>query len=226
MSVPKKLRDKYESDYHTGRIAETFGGFEEAHWKDKHRWEETAKNISRYNLNFWYNSFPRILEIGCGEGSLLSELSKYNYNRGIYAGIDISQYALKHSVAPNLPLTLACASELPFKNNYFDAVLAFDVLEHLPYELAFHDAMMEIGRVLKPKGKLIVTIPLQNRDGTKNILKSNGILEHYIVQDEDWWKIELECYGFKLNMNGDSLKNKGYPYNMSPLNHFLDFERV
>lgn len=225
MSIPIELRSKYESDYHTGKISESFGGFEESHWKDINRWSETAKNISRYNFNFWYNSYPKVLEIGCGEGSLLSELYKYNFGRGVYTGIDISHYAISHSVDRNVKYARACASELPFKSNTFDVVMAFDVLEHLPYGAHFSNSIKEIGRVIKSKGKLIITIPLQNRDGSKDILESQGVLEHYIVQNADWWKLELGQYGFKFILSGDSLKEKGYPYNMSPLNHFLEFER-
>ena len=50
------------------------------------------------------------------------------------------------------------ATELKFPNESFDRVLAISMVEHLPF---FMDsvAMKEMGRVLKPDGKIIVTVP-------------------------------------------------------------------
>ena len=46
-------------------------------------------------------------------------------------------------------------SDLAVAHGYFDRVLMFDVVEHLhPWEL--HEAMLEVGRVLKPDGKFII----------------------------------------------------------------------
>lgn len=45
---------------------------------------------------------------------------------------------------------------LPFKNNSFDNVLAGEIIEHLDNPLGF---LKEGYRVLKPKGKLVITTP-------------------------------------------------------------------
>jgi len=235
MSISKEIRDKYEEEYHTGKIANEFGGFSEEHWLNKDRWFITAKNLSD-SLFSWANGPPCVLEIGCGEGPLLSELRKYNYGRGKFVGIDISSYAITHNVNQSILYSRACASELPFKDGVFDFVFAFDVLEHLPYPSIFIPAIKDIVRVLKKEGTLAVTIPLENRDGTKNILENSGVKEHYIVMDNKWWSDELYKQGlldvteFKygedcFNKNG-VLFEKGYPYNMSPLNHYMEFSKI
>jgi SAM-dependent methyltransferase len=50
----------------------------------------------------------------------------------------------------------ADATAIPFGNEVFDAVFLFDVLEHLDEEAK---ALGEIRRVLRPGGKLLVTVP-------------------------------------------------------------------
>jgi ubiquinone/menaquinone biosynthesis C-methylase UbiE len=51
---------------------------------------------------------------------------------------------------------LGSATQMPFDEAQFDAVVALDVLEHIPDDVA---ATREIFRVLKPGGVLIVTVP-------------------------------------------------------------------
>lgn len=45
---------------------------------------------------------------------------------------------------------------LPFKDSEFDAILCFETIEHMPYP---SDFMLELFRVLKPKGELLLTTP-------------------------------------------------------------------
>jgi SAM-dependent methyltransferase len=71
-----------------------------------------------------------------------------------YIALDYPQTGLNlYKQTPNI---LANASTLPVQANTVDAVLMMDVIEHLrePYQ-----ALQESFRVLKPKGKLLVTIP-------------------------------------------------------------------
>lgn len=48
------------------------------------------------------------------------------------------------------------ALDMPFPDAYFDRVIASEVLEHIPDDMA---AMREIVRVLKPGGRVAVTVP-------------------------------------------------------------------
>jgi SAM-dependent methyltransferase len=50
----------------------------------------------------------------------------------------------------------ADATAIPFGDSVFDAVFLFDVLEHVDEE---SKALAEIRRVLRPEGKLLVTVP-------------------------------------------------------------------
>ena len=47
-------------------------------------------------------------------------------------------------------------TSIPIENDYFDAVMCVEVFEHLPNPI---EALLELNRVLKPGGKLILTAP-------------------------------------------------------------------
>jgi len=107
----------------------------------------------------------RLLDVGCGRGEIISHCMRL----GIEAyGVDYAQVAAqmtrevieheRHSSGESsrsAGVYLADAKYLPFPDSYFDRVLLFDVVEHLyPWEL--NQAMIQIRRVLKTEGKLII----------------------------------------------------------------------
>ena len=47
-------------------------------------------------------------------------------------------------------------TSIPIESDYFDAVMCIEVFEHLPNPI---EALLELNRVLKPGGKLILTAP-------------------------------------------------------------------
>lgn len=96
----------------------------------------------------------RILEIGCGDGKLLSVLQTHN----VVFGVDASATGTERCAQKGVEAyCLDVSSEpLPFPDGAFDYLLALETLEHLtnPYF-----AMLEMWRVLKERGKLICSIP-------------------------------------------------------------------
>lgn len=79
-------------------------------------------------------------------------------------GVDIRKYDEKH---PNLTIVVADIMHLPLHNNYFDVVIAISTIEHIGIgyygdpivEQGDRLAFKEIRRVLKEKGKVVVTVP-------------------------------------------------------------------
>ena len=96
---------------------------------------------------------PRILDVGCGTGANLLMLSKY----GDAEGVDISEDALAFCRERGLDkVKLGAGEELPYEDNSFDLVTAFDVVEHMDDDLA---GLREMRRVLRPGGRVLLFVP-------------------------------------------------------------------
>lgn len=95
----------------------------------------------------------RLLDIGCGTGAMLDMLSPF----GSVVGADFAPQALEFCrTRGDYPLARADVRCLPFAEASFDAVTAMDVIEHIDDDKA---ATTEIFRVLRPGGRLFVTVP-------------------------------------------------------------------
>jgi len=120
----------------------------------------TLAHIQRYE---WVSSFLQgscCLDVGCGSGYGAYYLAKNGASTII--GVDISstaiKYAQKHYKTENLEFKRMDSLNLKFRDNTFDAVISFDVLEHIDeeYQSKF---ISEIARVLKDDGKIYIGCP-------------------------------------------------------------------
>ena len=96
-----------------------------------------------------------ILDLGCGNGSI----GKFKPNLSIeVVGIDIDINLLKEaSKFEDVLLYDLEKGNLPFPNNYFDGIIAKDILEHV-YNPSL--IMTEMYRILKPNKKAIISVPM------------------------------------------------------------------
>ncbi|MFH1676320.1 MAG: class I SAM-dependent methyltransferase [bacterium] len=116
-----------------------------------------AEHIARYKFALEYVKGLKVLDLGCGEGYgsniLLSSAKSVT-------GVDLSPEAIGHASenyrAENLKFVVGDAGKLPFEDAEFDAIVCFEVFEHVenPVEL-----LKESRRLLKPKGKLLLSTP-------------------------------------------------------------------
>ncbi len=97
----------------------------------------------------------RLLEVGCSSGMFLDAMRKSG-SWDVY-GVDISEHATKYA-RDQLGLNVFCGQleEAQFPDKFFDVVVLWDVLEHLPNPRA---ALVEIRRVLADDGWLIFRVP-------------------------------------------------------------------
>ena len=130
-----------------------------------YHWQQVSPNIFRFNAYVAAryrqvvklmprNSQLRILDVGCGDGVLLSLIGK-----GRLYGVDPDQDSLDFAAAKiKAKLVRAKAEKLPFSNNFFDVVVATEIIEHLsqPERL-----IAEAKRVLRQGGRLILTTPVK-----------------------------------------------------------------
>ena len=100
----------------------------------------------------------KILDFGCGLGGNHKFISK----RGKYVGIDILEANIAYAKKKyGDDFLLFDGSRIPFADESFDEVHAYDVLEHVDdLELALD----ELDRVLKKNGKIFITIPAEKSE--------------------------------------------------------------
>ena len=105
----------------------------------------------------------RVLDFGSGLGAMLPWHLKSYRETHLY---DSHPMVMQHleELKKNEPytdlklhMTLQSLKELP--ENYFDTIFALDVLEHVDN---LPDVLVELKRLLKPKGKLVVSSPTEN----------------------------------------------------------------
>ncbi|MGH9197140.1 MAG: class I SAM-dependent methyltransferase [Acidimicrobiia bacterium] len=109
----------------------------------------------------------RVLDIGCGAGRHSFEVLKRG---GVAVSVDLNPAVLEDVFAtagamkemgeipaPGHSVVISAdALHLPFPDESFDVVIASEVLEHIPDDV---EAMREFERILRPGGRLAVTVP-------------------------------------------------------------------
>lgn len=96
----------------------------------------------------------RLLDVGCATGALLLGLPDIGHR----SGVDISTEQIKIAMTEGLEARV-CDLErdaLPYEDETFDVVCAFDVIEHV---LHTDHALNEMNRVLRPGGTFIGSVP-------------------------------------------------------------------
>jgi SAM-dependent methyltransferase len=96
----------------------------------------------------------QILEIGCGTGGNLAMLSCFGQVQAMEYDDQARELA---TTITGLPVAAGGLPEpVPFENGRFDLVCLLDVLEHIEDDGA---ALARAGQLLKPGGRLLVTVP-------------------------------------------------------------------
>lgn len=100
-----------------------------------------------------FSKVNRLLELGCGNGKLWQENKINLRNREIFLS-DISEgmvEEVRNKLGSDFNCIVADAEKIPFKDAYFDSIIANHVLFYLN---DLNQGLKEISRVLKPNGVL------------------------------------------------------------------------
>jgi SAM-dependent methyltransferase len=119
-------------------------------WFTERRWL-FSRLIGRFGLP----RDARILDIGTSTGTNLRMLRELGYTRS--EGLDASEEAVRWCAEKGYgKVTRGDVCALPFADETFDCVLATDIIEHVDDDVT---ALREIRRVLKPDGRVLITVP-------------------------------------------------------------------
>ncbi|WP_051463685.1 class I SAM-dependent methyltransferase [Leptolyngbya sp. PCC 6406] len=101
-------------------------------------------------------SHGRILDLGCGTGTLIQRLLHLTPETEI-VGLDPSAEMLsvaRQKLPKSVELLVGSADKIPFPNESFDLVISTNAFHYFRHP---SQAIQEIKRVLKPNGNLVIT---------------------------------------------------------------------
>lgn len=144
-----------------------------------------------------------VLDIGCNNGQNTAKAATkckkvigFDFDENL---LKIAQRDIKRKKINNIKLIRSNAEhKLPFRDNTFDVVLFFAVLEHLVNR---KQAVQEVSRVLKPAGTLLLSVP--NKDTTWKRMQRHARLSYYSDADH---KIEFTKNSIKSLLEANSFK--------------------
>jgi ubiquinone/menaquinone biosynthesis C-methylase UbiE len=154
----------------------------------------------------------KILEIGCGNGSLTFHL----YMKGaLVIGTDISEDFIENAKErfPNIPeenFIVMGGDVLNFPDNTFDYVFSFDVLEHIKDT---DEHLQEVKRVLKPNGIYGFGTPNKITNIPWEIISSKSLTK---------WKT-YHCSLHTYNQLKRRLRKNGFDYDFINIPIMNDF---
>jgi len=148
------------------------------YWKRRHkrgvnlRGRKRTSSFERLRSIWKKKAQGNILDVGCAEGNMSRELSKY----GFVVGIDVCLPLLKKAVRASqgkIAFVWGLGDKLPLKDKSFDFVLCSEVIEHVLNDMSL---LTEIHRVMKKKSYLLISTPRKDSQGIYSIVK-NTILK-------------------------------------------------
>ncbi len=167
---------------------------------DEIEWRARAKR--KLIFQFFQRNLPKsngkikVLDYGCGSGLFQIELEKNFTNVEAY-GIDTSKEAIEFCKKRGLErVKFYKGAKIPFKDEFFDTVVAIDVLEHIKNDLS---ALKEIKRVLRKDGLGFFLVPAHMSLWSKRDLE----LKHF----RRYLKKELDLKSKKVGFRVIDSKN-------------------
>ncbi len=145
-------RRLFDADYYYGQKRSNYGAYD--HLDNLKHWQPVLTLFERHHIQ------GSILDIGCAFGYFLKYAAP-GFNS--VSGADISEFAVEKA-GETLPrgqfITLDLdTEELPFPDESFDIVTAFDVLEHTKSIAA---SMKKIYPKIKKGGYLLFSVPVKD----------------------------------------------------------------
>jgi len=154
-----------------------------------------ARHLAAYLWARSYVAQRDVLEIGVNRGygaQLLSPTARH------YVGIDLEfEHAKRTLVDAGIATVQANGQKLPLADRTVDVVVAFQLIEHVWSDGGL---LAEIGRVLRPGGRLLVSTPQAKRRLLLGQIPWND--EHLREYDERSWSARLRGHFGSVEISG------------------------
>ena len=182
-------------EYYDGNRLNGYGGF-----KYDGRWQKLLpKIIKKYKLT----KKSKVLDLGCKKGFLLKDLNILIPGITSY-GIENHAYALKKSVKCKSKLILSDYYKIPFKNKYFDFVIAFNSL----YMQNLGDVIKSLKEIERVSKKSYIVLASGENDQERNKFYRWTLIGTSILLKKEW-KTLFKKIKFKGDYYFSSAKSLG-----------------
>lgn len=173
-------REFFDGDRQTG-----YGGF----YYDSRFWQPVIPDFIEH---FKMTSTSSVLDVGCGKGFMLHDLTELLPGITVQ-GIDVSSYAIENSLDSVHPfLKVANAKELPYEDDSFDFVFAINTVHNLERDDC-GKALQEIERVAKI-GAFVTLDAYRNEDERRRMHQWN--LTGLTIMSVEEWKQFFQDVGY------------------------------
>ena len=168
--------------------------------------EITAAQTIDHVRSVWRDGpVARMVDVGAGEGSLLTHLAKSGLAKELYAveisGSGVDAIAAR-SVTGLVEVVKFDGYHIPYPDHHFDVACCIHVLEHVEHERMF---LRELARVAK---RLIIEVPLEHTLRVKRSIRVSRPYGHINLYTPTTLRNLLETTGLEvesLNLFGNSL---------------------
>jgi SAM-dependent methyltransferase len=175
-----------------GQVYQQFLDLENNHWWFRGR---RSVYIGLLKAHLGNRTAGRALDLGCGLGGFLPSLAGLGYE--VY-GADMDLTSLVHCRDRGFDrVILSDSYSLPFPDDSFDLVAMFDAIEHVEHD---DRAMAEVARVLKPGGKVIISVPAYQFLFANN----DRVAQHYRRYNRTTVRRLFEQAGLRVERNSHS----------------------
>ena len=174
-------------------------------------------SVKKFSENFKKDSI--VLDAGCGNGKNMNYLK----DKCEIIGIDSCKNFVTLCKERQLNVLESNILNLPFEDNTFDYIISIAVIHHLKTDTERYKAIDELLRVLKPNGKMLVTVWAYESDKFSenknfkigdNIVKFNNNNRYYYIFNKEklikflsrynsniyWdkgnWNVEIKCHQY------------------------------
>lgn len=150
---------------------------------DVSEWRATGAKKKLKNINSVSNTKlkGKILEVGCGDGALLNQISNENKEIDLF-GLEITDelvdFVNNRGISALVNCKLYDGYTIPYEDNYFDFVILSHVVEHLEFPRKLIYEAKRVGKVLFLEVPLELTLRLKN----KFQLDSTGHINFYSIK--------------------------------------------
>jgi len=141
----------YKNEGFDGKFFQDLARLEEGNF-----WFRARNRLIIWAFEVYFSQAQSFFEIGCGTGYVITGIHKARPNVNISGSeIYLAGLPFVKQRLPDIPLYQMDARSLPFYEE-FDAIGAFDVLEHIEED---RDVLTEMFAAIKPGGGILLTVP-------------------------------------------------------------------